>query len=104
MKSEVSNRRSITIRPEIDTRVRDMVSTAMSHGVNFDYTKALIMLAEIGGKWLEVSGPDERKKFNDVIAKYFDLELFDNEFVNDWAEREEFRRWKKVKADRDRKS
>lgn len=101
MKNGESNRRSITVRPEVDERVRDMVSTVMRHGKNFDYTKALNMFAELGGKWLEESSPEERAKLHGVIGKYLDLELFDNSFVNDWAELAEFRRWKKAKAGRD---
>lgn len=100
MKVDRNNRRTITVRPEVDERVRDMVSTVMRHGKNFDYTKAFNMFAELGGKWLEESGPEERAKFSDVIGKYLDYSLFDNSFVNDWEELAEFRRWKKVKAER----
>ena len=101
MKNGEHSRRSITVRPEVDEQVRDMVSTVMGHGKNFDYTKALNMFAELGGKWLEESSPEERAKLHSVIEKYLDYELFDNSFVNDWAELAEFRRWKKAKADKD---
>ncbi len=100
MKSD-AERRSVTMRPEVDTKVRDMIASATRYKVNLDYTKALNLLAELGGSWLENSSPEERRKSRDVISKYLDYEVFENSVLDEWAELGEFRRWKVAKARRD---
>ena len=101
MKKTRADRRSVVVKPEVDARVRDMIAAATRYRLNLDYTKALNLLAELGGKWLEDSSPEGRKKFSDVIGKYLDFDVFEKSVVDEWAELGEFRRWKKAKASLD---
>jgi hypothetical protein len=98
-----AGRRSVTVRPEVDTRVRDMMASATRYKANLDYTKALNLLAELGGIWLESSNPEERERRRDVINKYIDFNVFERSVLDEWAELGEFRRWKAVKARRELK-
>jgi len=98
MKTFEPNRRSITVRPEIDTKVRDMIAAATRYNTSLDYTKAINLLAELGGSWLETSNPDERRRFREVVAKYLDYDVFEKSVLDEWAELGEFRRWKMAKS------
>jgi len=101
VKNMKMDRRSVTIRPEVDTQVRDMISAATRYRTSLDYTKAINLLAELGGDWLQNSSPDERRKFREVISKYLDYDAFEESILDEWAELGEFRRWKEAKARRD---
>lgn len=91
-------RRSVTIRPELDTRVRDLVAACTRHRINLDYTKAFNLLAELGEHWLETSEESDRGKLRNIWAKYLDYDLFEQSVMDDWVELEEFRKWKQKAA------
>ena len=92
-------RRSVTIRPELDNRIRDLVAACTRHRINLDYTKALNLLAELGENWLEGSDVEDREKYRDLFQKYLDYDfLEESEVLADWYELEEFRKWKQSKA------
>lgn len=101
MKGENKVRRSVTVRHEVDTKVRDMIASTARYKASLDYTKALNLFAELGGSWLENSGPEEMQKFRGVIGKYLDYDVFEKSVLNEWAELGEFRRWKDAKTRRD---
>lgn len=103
MKEPSAGRRSVTMRPEVDRKVRDLMASATRYKTNLDYTKALNLLAELGGSWLENSNSEERQKFRAVISKYIDYDVFENSVLDEWAEIGEFRRWKDAKARRELK-
>jgi len=104
VKEASAGRRSVTMRPEVDTKVRDLMASATRYKANLDYTKGLNLLAELGGGWLEKSDPEERKKFRDVISKYINYDVFENSVLDEWAELGEFRLWKAKKARREMKA
>ncbi|HYB75670.1 MAG TPA: hypothetical protein VEC08_01795 [Nitrososphaerales archaeon] len=92
-------RRSVTIRPELDNRIRDLVAACTRHRINLDYIKALNLLAELGENWLEGSDAEDREKYRDLFQKYLDYDfLKESEVLADWYELEEFRKWKQSKA------
>jgi hypothetical protein len=94
-------RRSVTIKPDLDTRVRDLVAACIRHNVDIDYTKTLNLFAELGERWLEESTVEERRKLREVWSKYLDYDKFEESVKADWIEMEEFRRWKMAKARKD---
>ena len=99
VKESETIRRSVTIRPELDNRVRDLVAACTRHRINLDYTKALNLLAELGENWLEGSDAEDREKYRDLFQKYLDYGfLEESEVFADWYELEEFRKWKQSKA------
>lgn len=102
MKVEETIRRSITINPDLDLRVRDLQAACTRHRIDLDYTKALNMLAELGERWLEDSTPEIREKSKEVLAKYLDYGKFQDSVMEDWVEMEEFRQWKLAKARREK--
>ncbi len=88
-------RRSVTVRPVVDARLRDFLAACMRYGIDIDYTKALNLFAELGIRWLDSSNRQERKEFSDVWKSYLDYEAIESsEAFEDWVEYEEFRRWK----------
>lgn len=96
MKSSII-RRSVTIRPELDARIRDFISACTRHHIDVDYTGAFNLFAELGGEWLEASSKENREELRDVWAKYLDYEVFEKSVKSDWVELEEFRKWKRAK-------
>jgi hypothetical protein len=104
VKETSADRRSVTMRPEVDMKVRDMMASSTRYKATLDYTKALNLLAELGAGWLENSNPEERKRFRDVISKYIDYDVFENSVLDEWAELGEFRLWKAKKARREIKA
>jgi hypothetical protein len=94
-------RRSVTVRPELNTRLREFVAACLRAGIDLDYTKALNLFAELGEKWLESSNHSEREKLQNVWAAYVDYQKLEaSEALNDWREYDEFRQWKLAKARR----
>ena len=101
MERAETTRRSVTVRPELNARLREFVAACMRSGIDFDYTKAMNLFAELGNRWLRNSNRSEREKARDLLASYLDYEkLESSEALNDWREYEEFRRWKIAKAHR----
>lgn len=102
MQQEETARRSITIRPELNIRIRDFIAACMRHGIDLDYTKALNLFAELGQGWLEESGRNEREKLRETWSRYLDYDKLEaSEAIPDWYEYEEFRRWKAARKARD---
>ena len=96
MKPEII-RRSVTIKPELDTTIRDFIAACTRHHVDIDYTSALNLFAELGGKWLEASTKEEREKLRGVWAGHLDYDMFEESIKPDWTELQEFRKWKQAK-------
>jgi len=101
MKGAETIRRSVTIRPDLDTRVRDLIAACTRHNISIDYTSALNLFAELGEKWLEESSRDDRAKLRNIWSKYLDYDKFEEAAKADWIELEEFRQWKQSKGRRD---
>lgn len=94
MKVTETIRRSVTIRPSVDTRVRDLIAACARYRISMDYTSALNLLAELGENWLENSTRKDRKEAEEIWSRYLDYEKFEKSVVSDWVELEEFRQWK----------
>ncbi|MDG6941297.1 MAG: hypothetical protein JRN34_00015 [Nitrososphaerota archaeon] len=88
-------RRSVTITPELNIRLRDFIAACMRHGIDLDYTKALNLFAELGQNWVEQSSKSERERARETWNAYLDYDKLEaSEVVSDWYEYQEFRRWK----------
>lgn len=90
-------RRSVTIRPDLDARIKDLVATCIRYGVDLDYTNAFNLLAELGGHWLESSDQPDREKYRLTLEKYVDYPKFEESVMDEWFELGEFRKWKLAK-------
>lgn len=94
----------MTVRPELNLRIRDFIAACMRGGIDLDYTKTLNLFAELGQKWLQQSSRSEREKVQEVWNSYLDYgKLEASGVISDWYEYQEFRRWKAVSKKRNTK-
>jgi len=91
-------RRSVTVRPKLNLRLRDFMAACTRHGIDMDYTTAFNLFAELGARWLEESNREKRQGAKDVFSSYVDYsKLESSETLAYFREFEEFRQWKKAK-------
>ncbi len=103
VQEEEQVRRSVTISPELNLRIRDFIAACMRRGIDLDYTKALNLFAELGQKWVEESGPSDRAKARKIWELYLNYDKLEaSEVISDWYEYQEFRRWKAAARPRKR--